>query len=580
MSKQESMIFIKLISHDERYAHFQSIGETVGVPGTVTTAELKSLLVKQMDITDATKRNFLFILGDRAIDTGKTLKQSIDELEFISEQVIEIEFIEPEVTPPKRKRSLAHDDAVLATTSLGGKWAMTGCLDGTTHVWNLTGEHISQMRTHEFPITCISAFYIDGEGENIVHIITGSKDAQLSIWEVRIEDKESVIWRKQAELNAHSDSVQSCAVSYDCRLLISGGWDGCIFNAPYSIMSISGYFKPPSSQQTMPFARIITGHVDGCIRLWDPHSPIRISSRPYRHCNSGFVSVVAWCQDSDFQFISLGHDGRICVWDMRSPTALHRKRVPFEPTKPALQAFSLNVQKSRTPQSIKSANTLQVAMPSVSLNIDGDEYISGVEQRRNKVFSGFLVNNLKSGYTIGCGCDDVIEFCYFAVGMTSPKTHPRRYFQCALILKFLKKEQLFARSPEPNQIRYQPAALVVANANQGTSAWDQAKIYQPLARDLGIVQDEATQIICDLKQNKKNPFRNVKFKNQKKTEELEFNEKSEIKLQKMKSDVQLPPEKLAFRSCTTPIFISGQTANTPNQYGVRSILSQFDANDI
>lgn len=49
---------------------------------------------------------------------------------------------------------------------------------------------------------------------------------------------------------------------------------------------------------------------------------------------------------------------------------------------------------------------MQVAMPSVSLNIDGDEYISGVEQRRNKVFSGFLVNNLKSGYTIGCGCDD------------------------------------------------------------------------------------------------------------------------------------------------------------------------------
>eukprot|EP00421_Protoceratium_reticulatum_P010188 CAMPEP_0168403134 /NCGR_PEP_ID=MMETSP0228-20121227/23974_1 /TAXON_ID=133427 /ORGANISM="Protoceratium reticulatum, Strain CCCM 535 (=CCMP 1889)" /LENGTH=233 /DNA_ID=CAMNT_0008416731 /DNA_START=39 /DNA_END=736 /DNA_ORIENTATION=+ len=121
-------------------------------------------------------------------------------------------------------------------------------------------------------------------------------------------------------------TLLSC--SWDCSVRV---WDiaaaSCVCNWTVARAATSLSVCP-----VMP-PQIATGHEDGHVSLWDirapPHPsvqgavsldstaglPLASTQLPHQR----LVSQVAWCPEDPLRIASVGHDGKLCILDPRSP---------------------------------------------------------------------------------------------------------------------------------------------------------------------------------------------------------------------------------------------------------------------
>jgi len=111
-----------------------------------------------------------------------------------------------------------HTNDVLSVTfSPDGKYALSGCSDGTLKLWNVaTGSEIRSFEGKNTGRVNSVAFSSDGN-----HIISATRDNAIRLWDV-------ATGREINTFRGHEGDVNTVAFSNDAKSFISGGSDGTI----------------------------------------------------------------------------------------------------------------------------------------------------------------------------------------------------------------------------------------------------------------------------------------------------------------------------------------------------------------
>eukprot|EP00770_Monocercomonoides_exilis_P005822 MONOS_5794.1-p1 / transcript=MONOS_5794.1 / gene=MONOS_5794 / organism=Monocercomonoides_exilis_PA203 / gene_product=unspecified product / transcript_product=unspecified product / location=Mono_scaffold00173:79789-82640(+) / protein_length=696 / sequence_SO=supercontig / SO=protein_coding / is_pseudo=false len=225
---EKTLVHIRFLTND---ASFTLPDGVYSIADDSTTDDLNKLLKTILEMDEENKTTFIFLIQGRIIPSERSLSSVIEKYQLNAEFEIPIEFMLPTFVPPEKKKSVMHDDAVLAVTSYRGEYIISGCLDGTAHIYNKEGEKLISKQVHEYPITTITT--LPSEIPQAFIVIFGSKDMTLSVWEVRHYDQKEgegfrLEWRKRFMCSGHTDSVQTCAISPSNDILLSGSWDSSI----------------------------------------------------------------------------------------------------------------------------------------------------------------------------------------------------------------------------------------------------------------------------------------------------------------------------------------------------------------
>ncbi|CAH1268879.1 APAF1 [Branchiostoma lanceolatum] len=139
---------------------------------------------------------------------------------------------------PKDVEPLPGHDSPVYTVAVSrvGRLAVSGSRSGELKLWNLhTGTKEAVVRNaHSRSIRALAV----SEDENMVMVVSGSKDRKVKIWDVSQDaETSSDIFRsvqpsylfERAVLRGHVGAVQCVAISQDSKLVVSGGWDNLVF---------------------------------------------------------------------------------------------------------------------------------------------------------------------------------------------------------------------------------------------------------------------------------------------------------------------------------------------------------------
>ena len=171
-------------------------------------------------------------------------------------------------------RILDHGESILdAALSPDGTLVLTGGADGSAKLWNAgTGELLRTFVCHERGITC-TFFSPDGR-----RVLTGGHDRVAKLWEA--ETGEFI-----RALEGHDGTITSAAFSPDGALILTGGSDGAVKLWWGDSGNLLHTFEEHTGKRGSGLfyggwhVRILTGCLDGAIRMWDARDRWRSSIR-------------------------------------------------------------------------------------------------------------------------------------------------------------------------------------------------------------------------------------------------------------------------------------------------------------
>ncbi|KTW27097.1 hypothetical protein T552_02589 [Pneumocystis carinii B80] len=162
--------------------------------------------------------NFAFLID------GEFLQGSLGEYlarkERTCETTLSIEYLRC-ILEPKYALSFVHSDWVSSVKSAESEEIVSGCYDGVARIWNDKGEVITETSVHEGPVK--SVCWVE-KGR----FATSSMDQRIKIWEYKKKKSGKVICRCIIEMKGHDMSVESIAVNFETKRLLSSGADGNI----------------------------------------------------------------------------------------------------------------------------------------------------------------------------------------------------------------------------------------------------------------------------------------------------------------------------------------------------------------
>ncbi|KLO10958.1 WD40 repeat-like protein [Schizopora paradoxa] len=206
----------------------------------------------------------------------------------------------------------AHAFKISSLISFKEKLASAAC-DGIIQIWDVTKDGIRQsgngpLKKHDGAVYSVT-FSPAGH-----HLVSGSLDRSMMIWDVRSGDVLHTISR------AHEQPVSSVAYSLNGDQIVSGS-DDCTIRLwdsegnPLKTISSPQHLYPITSVAFSPDGEsVVSGSLDKTIRFWDVRSGEAIGE-PLVH--SSPVHCVAF---SPHRIIVVsGHENSsICIWDART----------------------------------------------------------------------------------------------------------------------------------------------------------------------------------------------------------------------------------------------------------------------
>ncbi|KNC56347.1 ribosome biogenesis protein WDR12 [Thecamonas trahens ATCC 50062] len=207
----------------------------------------------------------------------------------------------------------AHDDTVesVAFHPLGMTF-ITGAWDGKVQVYNA-----SIAAAVEAAASSATAGGDDDDGRPAKRAKSGKAAASLADPAplsplITLEGHTGAV--TTALFENFGDGTNALSASWDHSLRVwdvPSGANATIIATETAVLDI-GLCSAPSSSATL------TAHAGPVVRLWDFRTQDPASAKFKGH--GGFVPAVAWMPGSAVHFATAAHDGKVRVWDIRSPS--------------------------------------------------------------------------------------------------------------------------------------------------------------------------------------------------------------------------------------------------------------------
>jgi WD40 repeat protein len=195
-----------------------------------------------------------------------------------------------------------HTDCIRSVAfSPDGKKILTGSQDFTARLWDLSGKTLQVFRGHKSDLNSV-AFSPDGQT-----ILTGSADSTARLWD--LSGKPLQIFK------GHTGSVSKVAFSPDGKTILTGSYDQTARLWDLSgktLQILSGHTDYISSLVFSPGGKsILTGSADKTARLWDLQgNPLQIFSG-----HTDLVNSVAFSPDGN-KIVTFSTDGTSRIWNI------------------------------------------------------------------------------------------------------------------------------------------------------------------------------------------------------------------------------------------------------------------------
>ncbi|XP_026463246.1 ribosome biogenesis protein WDR12 homolog [Ctenocephalides felis] len=378
MSSSQStdvQVQVRLFTKQEQYAIPDS---PCWIPVSSTIETLNNLVnaIILESQSDRQHVDFDFLINNEFLRLP--LGEHLQGKEISTEDVIDVEYVERHPSPEPQD-CLMHDDWVSSAQTFG-KWILTGCYDGTVHIWTTKGTEVLTIPAHADPVKAVAWISVNDKTSTFVSV---SHDQSAHIWQWNISDNavECVVVCK-----GHERGLECVSVNKDGSLMATGSWDTFLKIWGASLedtdagessskrlkgdngkvrtpqMTLQGHKEAILSAQWIDTNTIATASWDHTIKLWDAelggikseivgnkaffdldHSTVNnmiITCSADRHVrlydprsNEGslvkqtytshtqWVQSVCWSKNEEHLFLSGGYDNQVKLWDCRSSKA-------------------------------------------------------------------------------------------------------------------------------------------------------------------------------------------------------------------------------------------------------------------
>jgi len=152
---------------------------------------------------------------------------------------------------------------------------------------------------------------------------SGDSNGNLCIWNLADNNKSEIVRSKQ---KLHNHSITNVMWFNEQEILTTGLDDQLLISDVNTLKpNYSVYLKDntTTSVDFIPSAQtILTGHINGTIRMFDDRSRDKTSKAQFKSHNS-FVSSIKHCPGNDNIFVSGCYEGKIKLWDFRMNLPLY-----------------------------------------------------------------------------------------------------------------------------------------------------------------------------------------------------------------------------------------------------------------
>ncbi|MBY6068809.1 hypothetical protein KUW17_18850 [Leisingera aquaemixtae] len=204
---------------------------------------------------------------------------------------------------------------------------VSGGIDGTVRLWDLTGKQVAQLfEGHAGRVRSV-AFNHDG-----TRIVSGGDDGTVRLWDLTGN-------QVAQPFEGHEGWVLSVAFNHDGTRVISGGEDGTVrlwdLTGTQVAQPFEGHGAPVMSVAfNHDGTRIVSGGEDGTVRLWDLTG--KQVAQPFEG-HAGRVMSVAFNHDGT-RIASGGDDGTVRLWDLTGTQVAQ----PFEGHRDLVRSVAFN----------------------------------------------------------------------------------------------------------------------------------------------------------------------------------------------------------------------------------------------
>lgn len=232
----------------------------------------------------------------------------------------EIHSIDPSASKKNRQRQDTNRHKLCADVTkfvVKDQKIVSGCLDGSIHVWDSLGAHTEITGAH-----CVDTQAVDSYGSTVV---SGSRDATLKVFSVQYDDNRGISGVKEKCCFPVGDRVWSVSLS-QCSHFCACGTAFCDGDAPVSIIDLDKLcivsqlgrdHKIGAGVLDMQFEddhTLLTCGYDTYVRMWDLRTNQCVCSWEQQ-----FDSAY-YCLQSDGHrniFAGTSRHGSVDLWDKR-----------------------------------------------------------------------------------------------------------------------------------------------------------------------------------------------------------------------------------------------------------------------
>lgn len=163
--------------------------------------------------------------------------------------------------------------------------------------------------------TSMECFYANPLSDSL--FCSGDTNGSLYIWDLQGITKSEIVRSKE---RLHGNSITNLIWLNEHEILSTGLDDQLLISDVNTLKpSYNLYIKDntiTSVDYSPALQSVLTGHINGTIRVFDDRKRDKISTAQFKSHNT-YVSSIKYCPNNDNIFLSGCYDGKIKLWDFR-----------------------------------------------------------------------------------------------------------------------------------------------------------------------------------------------------------------------------------------------------------------------